>query len=252
MKSNIMKLAAIAAFMVVLSACKPKDKDDNTTIGALVLLLDQTSGNCATVQKNSATTYTATLSAIPKGGCNQATLLGSDLASSILLGAARFDAISALSTSLGCSAATNTAIANAKTAAAATTQATFDALVAQFRYFPISDLRVEAIVPLSAAGSTLTTLGFSQAEILSLNRLTLDQTKLAQTTQLLGTYATGAADAACGTAIANNNKTAFAGILGLDSTATTKATVKGIASANCQYGSAPAATSKCATLNTEF
>ncbi|MBM9501051.1 hypothetical protein JWG44_12390 [Leptospira sp. 201903071] len=252
MKKNLIKLVAVMALALAIAACKPKEDDDTTTLAALAYFVDQTSGNCAQVTKLSATNYFATLSAIPKGGCNQATLLGSDLASYKVIQSANFDAISALSTTLNCSAATNTAIANQKTAVLATTQANFDTAAASIRYFPISDLRVEGLIPLSAAASALTVLGFSAAEILNLNRLTVDQSKLASATQFLGVLAAGTADAACLTAIGNNNKTAFAGILGLDSTANSKDTVKGIPSATCLYGSGAAATAKCATLSTEF
>ncbi|MBM9579331.1 hypothetical protein JWG45_19490 [Leptospira sp. 201903070] len=252
MNKKMIQLAAVMMLAIAITACKPKEDDDTTTIAALAFFVDQTSGNCAQVLKVNATTYIATLSAVPKGGCNQATLIGSDLASYKVIQTANSDAVSALSASLNCSAATNNAIANSKNNILATTQATFDALVAGFKPFPISDLRVEALGVLSATNSQLTLLGFSPAEILALKVLTLEQTKLASATQSLGLLAAGAGDVACVTAITNNNKTAFAGFLGLDSTATTKATITGISSAICPYGSAAPAATKCTTLNTEF
>ncbi|MBM9501049.1 hypothetical protein JWG44_12380 [Leptospira sp. 201903071] len=252
MKKHIIKLVAVMALALAIAACKPKEDDDTTTIAALAYFVDQTSGNCAQVFKLSATNYLATLSAVPKGGCNQATLFGSDLASYKVVQSANSDSVSALSTTLNCSAATNTAIANQKAAILATTQTTFDTTSASLRFYPISDLRIEGLVPLSAANSALTVLGFSASEILNLNRLTLEQTRLAAATQLLGLLAAGTADAACLTAIGNNNKTAFAGVFGLDSTANSKETVKGIPSATCQYGTGAAVTTKCATLSTEF
>lgn len=59
---------------LTISSCAKKEESNNNTILGL-LLLDQISGNCVTITKNSAgTVYTATGSLVPKGGCNAATL----------------------------------------------------------------------------------------------------------------------------------------------------------------------------------
>lgn len=76
-----MKIAAVAALTVALSACKKSEDDDDTITLALLYLVDQTSGNCVTLTKNDAAhsgaagagdgkaTYTATGSTRPKAAC---------------------------------------------------------------------------------------------------------------------------------------------------------------------------------------
>ncbi|TGM53244.1 hypothetical protein [Leptospira adleri] len=249
MKSNIMKLAAIAAFMVVLSACKPKDKDDNTTIGALVLLLDQTSGNCATTFKLSSTSYFVSASVVPKGGCNKATLYGSDLASYIVLTNANTDLAITAATALNCSAAFITALTNSKTTTSATTQATYDTQVAAYQFSSIGDLRVEAGLALTTA---YTALGVTAADIATWKLASLDQYKTSVVLSTIKQKAGLAGDAACATAAQNKLNTDFKGFVGLDNTVTSKASYTTIASASCTYGSATAANTACATINTQY
>ncbi|QCO38565.1 lipoprotein LipL36 [Leptospira interrogans] len=75
MRRNIMKIAAVAALTVALTACKGDDDDDDVVMLALLYLADQTSGNCVTLQKGDGNgdgvpTYLATGTTRPKGACN--------------------------------------------------------------------------------------------------------------------------------------------------------------------------------------
>lgn len=62
---------------LALISCKKDNKDESTTNTLFLYLLDQASGNCATISKSTTsgvTTYTATANGVPKGGCNESTL----------------------------------------------------------------------------------------------------------------------------------------------------------------------------------
>ncbi|EKO52044.1 putative lipoprotein [Leptospira kirschneri str. 200803703] len=84
MRRNIMKIAAVAALTVALTACKSDDDDDDVVMLALLYLADQTSGNCVTLAKDDAAhngaagagdgkpTYTATGNTRPKAACANA------------------------------------------------------------------------------------------------------------------------------------------------------------------------------------
>ncbi len=64
----------ILALLFTASCHKEKEDDTSNTL-LFGYLLDQTSGNCAKITKNTAgTVFTASGSKIPKGGCNAATL----------------------------------------------------------------------------------------------------------------------------------------------------------------------------------
>ncbi|RHX92614.1 hypothetical protein [Leptospira stimsonii] len=253
MKNCFFRITAILSIAVVFNVCKKSDDgNDDTILAALLYVADLSSGNCATITKNSSSLYNATLTSVPKGGCNQATLAGSDVAGRAALINANFDAYSALATSLNCSVATTNLITSAKnTTLAANTQAAFDNLVATTKYVPIQDLRLEGapVVTKSAFGLAL---GLSESDVLSWKLLTVDQNRNAQNLINLATFAGGAGDVACVTAISNKVSSDFKGFLGLDPSAITKATITGVAQITCQYGTSAVVANKCATLNTEF
>ncbi|WP_082270950.1 lipoprotein LipL36 [Leptospira interrogans] len=82
MRRNIMKIAAVAALTVALTACKGDDDDDDVVMLALLYLADQTSGNCVTIVKDDTAhggaagagdgkpTYEATGATKPKAACS--------------------------------------------------------------------------------------------------------------------------------------------------------------------------------------
>ncbi|WP_244247640.1 hypothetical protein [Leptospira yasudae] len=249
MKKNIMKFAAVIALTVAFAACKKDDKDDNTTTAALLYMLDQTSGNCATTLKLSATQYFTTLSVIPKGGCNLATIVGSTLANYIVLQSANADAAIAAATALGSCTNTINAITTQKNGIAATSQTAYDTAVANYRFTPISDLRIEGAI---AIPTTYNSLGVTSSDVLTWNRATVDQYKTATTLSTIAQLAIAAVEPACGTAVSNKLKTDFKGFAGLDSSITSKSQITSIHGANCFYGSGVAANTLCATLNTQY
>lgn len=241
-----MKFAAVIALTVAFAACKKDDKDDTIVTTGLLYLLDQTSGNCASITKTNATQYTVNLSSIPKGGCNQATILGSDLTSRKAILSAQYDGAIAIANSIGCSAAAITTLTNAKnTAINAITQTTFDTSVSTSRYTPIGDLRTE-MMPLFTSGNP----AYTESEVMGLNRLTVDQTITAQ--YVLIAINTAGLEASCLTAFNSKRTTDFKGFFQVDPNANSKATVTGIGFGFCSYGTAVPANQKCASLNEQF
>lgn len=242
------KWIAVATLAMALVACKKSDdgNDDVVTAG-LIYFLDQTSGNCASIMKMNATTYAATLTSIPKGGCNQATIAGTDLTSAKAIRAAQYDGAITIANSIGCSAAAITTLTNAKnTALNAMTQATFDTSVSNFRYTPIGDSRIEMMTALTNASPA-----YTESEVMALNRLTVDQTIAAQ--YILIAISTPGLEAACLTAFNNKRTADFKGFSLIDPTAISKATITGIGLGTCLYGTgAIPANAKCATLNEQF
>ena len=74
-KVTALLLAALIGFG---AACKKKDNsDDDTLLFLLLYTAYLTSGNCATVTKSATNSYSASMSGVPRGGCDLNTLLGS-------------------------------------------------------------------------------------------------------------------------------------------------------------------------------
>ena len=74
MNKTIIVIAMLASAFLTIN-CHKEEKDDSSTNFLLVYLLDQASGNCATITKSATgTTYSASASTVPKGGCNATTL----------------------------------------------------------------------------------------------------------------------------------------------------------------------------------
>lgn len=243
-----MKLAAIAALTVALSACK-KDEKDDTTMGVLLYLLDQTSGNCAETFKVSPTQYFVVSSILPKGECNLATRFGSTLAQYISIQSAPVDRAIDAANSLNCSAATINSLTTFKNAIAATSQGVYDNDSKAVRYTPISDLRIETS---AAIISTNAALNITAEDILTWTRGTKDQFTNGNAIAFARQRAFAAGDATCVAAADDKLKTDFKGFIGLDNSITTKSEITSIISALCAYGDAAPAGTECATINTRF
>jgi len=73
-----MKKLILLTFLILISFVTCHKDDDSSTKNRNNLLalyvIDQTSGNCAMITKGSSSSYTAVGYAVPKGGCNEATL----------------------------------------------------------------------------------------------------------------------------------------------------------------------------------
>ncbi|WP_147455774.1 hypothetical protein [Leptospira yasudae] len=248
MKQNMTKWIAVATLAMALVACKKSDdgNDDVVTAG-LIYFLDQTSGNCASINKVNATQYFAILLSTPKGGCNQATISGTDLASAKAIRAAQYDGAIAIANSIGCSSAAITTITNAKNAAInAMTQATFDTSVSNTRYTPVADLRMELMGVLTNSNPA-----YTESEVMALNRMSVEQTIAFQYIQTA--ISTAGLEAACVTAFNNKRTADFKGFSFADPTAISKATITGIGLGICSYGNAAIpANMKCSTLSEMF
>ncbi|MCE9501043.1 MAG: hypothetical protein K8R21_11190 [Leptospira sp.] len=123
-------LSGAVAFAIVIGLfanCSSKKKDDSSTNLLLFFLLDQLSGNCASVTKSTGgTVYSATGLTVPKGGCNASTLQTGlytiDPATAVTAVGTGYDALKAVydANSSSCSAL-STAVTNSKNAVTTTT-----------------------------------------------------------------------------------------------------------------------------------
>ncbi|TGM59347.1 hypothetical protein [Leptospira vanthielii] len=236
MKKTTSILLALLFVAAVFANCKPKEEDDNTPVLALLLYAnDQLSGNCATVTRNAANSYSASLTSVPKGGCK----VNSTKAEAEASFNTSKTNILAFYTKAGSTCDTSATFATAQINAAITasnnqTDAAFAATVEKTRAFTVSNLVTESALKLK------NTDGRTDAQIAATTPATLNELFLASAIQ----YAGFAAATNCVTALKALDATASAA---LTSTPPTK-----LASSSCTYGSAQPATTKCATLSTEF
>ncbi|AVV77847.1 hypothetical protein [Leptospira santarosai] len=256
MKKNFLKMATVCLITVAFHVCKVnnQEKDDLTTTSSLIYILDQNSGNCAFVQRLFEGYYRVSFTTDSKEKCNLNKFWGSDLASYKTIQETSYNKIAELSNTFHCSAATNTLIINFKNDALTLTQTQYENLPKRYRFFPVPDLRKEAIAHLSSSQHPLTLLGFSSQEILTLNRLTAEQYREVENRESLALFAEETLDTACTNALADSNRKLFPGFYGLDPDANTKAKITGISNSGvvCTYGRQSVATDRCATINTEF
>ncbi|WP_198288804.1 hypothetical protein [Leptospira vanthielii] len=243
MKKTTSILLALLFVAAVFANCKPKEEDDNTPVLALLLYAnDQLSGNCATIVKQG-TAYAANLSVVPKGGCKVSQTKAEAVASletqrnSIVAfytkAGSACDAVAASVTTTYNSFITNTNN---------TADATYAASAALQRAVSISNIVTES-------KNTLVVQGRTEAQIAATKPGNLNDLFFASAFQ------TAAGVPACATAVKALDQTSADA---LTSTPPTK-----IVSSACGYGTGasyttssgvtlPLATTKCATLNTEF
>ncbi|AXR67642.1 hypothetical protein [Leptospira mayottensis] len=256
MKKNFLKIATVCLTIVAFHACKVnnQEKSDTTTTLSLIYVLDQNSGNCAFVQRLFEGYYRVSFTTDSKEKCSLNKFWGSDLASYKTILETSYNKITELSNTFHCSAATNTLITNFKNDSLTFTQTQYEDLPKYYRFFPVPDLRLEAIAQLSSPQHPLTLLGFSSEEILTLNRLTAEQSREVQNRESLALFAEETLDTACTNALADSNRKLFPGFYGLDPDANTKTKITGISNNGvvCTYGRQSVATNRCATINTEF
>ncbi len=238
---KLIVLAIIAATLLTLN-CKKEEKDDSTTNFLLVYLLDQASGNCATITKNTAgTLYTATGSGVPKGGCNEATLgrFAETSAAAKAISDSNFDArINELKKYTECSAQETTQTAN-KIAVTTTTietaannatngcttvggngflgatnfckdAASLSALKALTRYVAISSARTDMEANYSgqqtANAALNTTTGYTSAALLNLRLANSTEIALISSFDIAGAWVSGLGTS-CGAKVIASNAT---------------------------------------------
>ncbi|TGM59346.1 hypothetical protein [Leptospira vanthielii] len=233
MKKTTSILLALLFVAAVFGNCKPKEEDDNTPVLALLLYAnDQLSGNCASITKASSTSYTATLVSVPKGGCSQSATKEAAVAQT----KSTLEKIAAIYAKAGSNCnATSTVVTtnfnNNVTAINNMTEDQYKATLVNNKMIAIGNLVTESYNTLKNAGRT-------DAQITATRPGSLEDYYVMNAVL----YATQAVQTACITAIKEAGYTA--GLF------TTPATV--LASSSCTYGSAQPATTKCATLSTEF
>lgn len=233
MKKTTSILLALLFVAAVFANCKPKeDKDDTPVLALLLYANDQLSGNCASVTKASATSYTATLVSVPKGGCS----LSATKEAAAAQTKSTLEKLTAIYTKAGsnCNATLTVVTTNFNNNITNLNNMTVDqynATIANSKYIPIGNLVTESY-------STLKNAGRTDEQIAATRPGSLED----YYTMNAVLYATQAAQTACITAIKDSGATA--GLF------TTPATV--LASSSCTYGSSQPATTKCATLATEF
>lgn len=235
MKKTTSILLALLFVAAVFGNCKEEEKDDNTVLALLLYANDQLSGNCATVTRNSSTSYSATITSVPKGGCKVASTKA-EYEESIKTVKTK---VLGYYTNQGASCNSSAAIATTQLDNLITTSnnksdATFAADVEKQRAFTVGNLVTETALTLK------NTDGRTDAQIAAMKPGTLEQYFLSTAIA----YANAIGATSCVNLMKNID---LEGATGLTSNPPTIITSK-----TCTYGSSASATTKCATLNTEF
>lgn len=232
MKKTTSILLALLFVAAVFGNCKEDKKDDTPVIALLLYANDQLSGNCASITKASATSYTATLISVPKGGCSQQATKEAAAAQT----KSTLEKLTAIYTKAGsnCNATltgVTTSFNNNINTLNNMTVDQYNATLVNAKMIAIGNLVTESYNTLKNAGRTDEQIAATRPGSLE-DYYTMNAVL----------YATQAAQTACITAIKDSGATA--GLF------TTPATV--LANSSCTYGSSQPATTKCATLATEF
>ncbi|MCW7493909.1 hypothetical protein ND861_14665 [Leptospira sp. 2 VSF19] len=230
MKKTTSILLALLFVAAVFGNCKKDEKDDTPVLALLLYANDQLSGNCASVTKASSTSYTAFLISVPKGGCSQQATKEAAAAQT----KSTLEKIAAIYAKAGsnCNAvstAVTTNLNNNVTNLNNMTEDQYKATLVNNRMIAIGNLVTESYNSLKAAGRT-------DEQIAATRPGSLEDYYVASAVLYAG------AQTACVTAIKDSGATA--GLF------TNPQTV--LALSSCTYGSSQPATTKCATLNTEF
>ncbi|PJZ44752.1 hypothetical protein [Leptospira brenneri] len=232
MKKTTPILLTLLFFVTSFANCKAESKEDNTPLLAFLLYTnDQLSGNCAIVTKNSATSYSVSITPTPKGACKvdrtkaeveatYNTTKNNIIAYYTKAGSVCDSSVTSITNGI------NTQITNSNN----TNDATFEASVASKRAFSVPNLVVETAAKLKNDGRT-------EAQIAATSPTSLDDYFYVAAVE-------GSSTTACANALKAMNQTLIDAVT---STPPTK-----LIFSTCTYGSAEPATTKCATLNTEF
>lgn len=264
MKKRIKSLVAIFALLsitvLVAAGCEEDDNNDDQTLlllGAAYLL----TGNCATVVKSSSTLYSATITGVPNGGCNAATLIGETRAAGVtalrstfsrLISAIRAGGADCTSTADTFQTSVNsltetTFCTSLGLSNACDTEARWAEEVGKRRYISVGNGRDEALTAILNTAS----LSLTAAQVASLRLLGPDES--AQSSAIQST--TGACKTALQALYPSVNASAITGLTASTSiggTAIASVASPLIASVSCTYGSSATTTNRCATLNNQF
>lgn len=266
MLKNMKLMAAMLLIVAFAVNCPKKKNDDDTAIAALLLYVnDQQSGNCAGITK-SGTGYSASLSPVPKGGCNLDTLLGGTTVASrktFVINSYK-NTRTLLATYSECQSTTNVmtdaVIENHVNSAYNKTQESIDTEVSNAKYVSIGNLLVEGATRLTALRTTYPTLSANLTvsslndyrTIISFFNVLLGQNGVSTFTTLAATN--GATDAtACGTKV-NTEYTALTKVNLIDfgGTVADPALKTNAMTVQCKYGTSATDADRCVSLNDQF
>lgn len=231
-----MKNKKIIVLIMILVAlftinCKKDNNEDSSTNALLLYLVDQTSGNCATITKSTTTTglYSVGLSPLPKGGCS----ISATREASITATKSLYSKLIEVYTKAGSSC--DTIKTTISTLSSNTTVSTTYSNTTEEQYATsIANSRASTVASLvTESAATLTALGYTVAS-----------TKAATSDQYFIYLASAFSSGTCLTAVQSLDSALFTGI-----------TAKTIAvSSSCSYGTASSVTStnRCATLTDAF
>ncbi|MDF3820678.1 hypothetical protein P3G55_12245 [Leptospira sp. 96542] len=233
MKKTISTLLALLFVAAVFTNCE-KDKEDNTPLLVLLLAADQLGGNCATITRQSTTSYSATITVVPKGACK----VNQTKAEAVTSAETSKTTILGFYTRAGASCdATKTTVTTLLDNDINTTKNKTDAAyaedVAKLRALSVGSLIVETTAKLKNDGRT-------DAQIAAMSLGTIDDLGLYSAAE----YARILTQTACQNAVKALNQASADAIF---SNPPTK-----LVTSSCTYGSSAAAGTKCATLNLEF
>ncbi len=230
-------LIALAVAMALTANCKKDEKKDNTpTLGLLALAYasDLQNGNCATVTKTG-TSYSASITPIPKGACSIATTREAAVAKIKAIYAKYIDIYTRAGSACDATKTSIQSQSNALTvnsnlgAGANASEDQYATYIAKQKAYVVGNLVTETTTPLTTAGYTVanTTSGSVDQYFLALSNLSAN------------------GSSACQTAVKALDSTYFAEV-------TAKTKVNLINDNSCKYGTGSDSTNKCASLSEQF
>lgn len=233
MKKTITIVFEILFAVTLFANCIPqKEKDDAPVIALLVYANDQLSGNCASVTKTNSTTYSATLLSVPKGGCSQPGTKEEAVAQT-KSETAKLQTIYAKAGS-NCNATSTTSNSTANYLINSYNNMTED----QYKATLVNSKMIAIGNLVTESRNTLKNAGRTEEQIAAMKPGSLED----YYTMSAVAFANAATQPGCVTAI--NNSSSNAALFTIPPTV--------VALSSCTYGSSQPASTKCATLNTEF
>lgn len=224
MNKKILTLGLVLALALTFN-CKKDSDDDDMPLLALLYIADQTSGNCATINKG--TPYTVNLSVVPKGGCS----IPQTRAAAVETFKSAYGKYIEVFTKAG-SACDSTTATVTKTRDEFTVDNTFGMTEEQYKKTFVDTQRAVSVGSLiDEAKNTLVAGGYD-----------LTKVKLGTLDQYFVLGASSSGPIGCQTAVKELDKDLFTGL--------TDKTI--VLFSSCTYGTGSTETFRCATLNEAF
>lgn len=225
MNHKILTLGLVLALALTFN-CKKDSDDDDMPLLALLYIADQTSGNCATINKG--TSYTVQLSVVPKGGCS----IPQTRAAAVETFKSAYGKYIEVFTKAG-SACDSTVAMYTKTRDEFTVDNTFSMTEEQYKKTFVDTQRAVSVGSLiDEAKNTLVATGYDLTKV---KLGTLDQYFMYGALSL-------SSPIGCQTAVRALDKDLFTGL--------TDKTI--VLNSSCSYGPGSTDTNRCATLDERF